>query len=132
MRLAHVDSDVEEDDGVDGVESEASTSESQHLRHEADMRASAPTLKKPLELSLPHSRYTPVYRKTTTVVQHHTRSSSSKNVTVTSTPTSVTTTTLTRVMSGRPVSSLSAKSLPRIRDLDEIRATVPLVDRNAL
>ena len=125
QKLAHIDSDAE-DDGVDGVAREGSSSETSNLRTNMEMRSSAPALEKESE-ALP-SAYTPVYRKTT-ITMNHTRSSSSKNITTTTSPT-VTTTTITS--SGRPLSSASAKSLPRIRDLDEIRATVPLVDKNAL
>lgn len=161
----HTDEETDQDGDIDDDSGDSNTSESSALNKkitDLNLRASAPSLEKRSPSSpmgaLKHT-YVPVYRKTTTTIvqshhqQHHnTRSSSYKNIRnstsdtspiVVYRPTSTSTTTspTTPIKTLRPLSSASAKSLPRIRDLDEIRTSVgpstspilvPLVDKNAL
>jgi hypothetical protein len=164
---ADSDDETDADGDIDDDSGDSNVSENSALNKKIDLnlRASAPSLEKRSPSSpsqtLKHT-YVPVYRKTTTTIvqshhqqqQHHhqqaIRSASYKNIRNTTSespivvyrPTSTSTTTSpTTPTKARPLSSASAKSLPRIRDLDEIRTSVsppqspilvPLVDKNAL
>lgn len=126
------DEEEEEEDDEEETEKSSrksrsrSSSSTSNSKNSMEMRASAPALHKARDMPnlppIPPS-YTPIYRKSTT-----TRTSSSSFVTRSNTLSSihnkVTASSPTRTTT---ISVSSGRSMPRIRDLEEIRQTVPLV-----